>query len=147
VFAHRLFDRDCRILSVIILYTILNSELGCHVLSQAIYWYILGLNSWPFGLDLGRRGAGQIGGIDQFLRNFTDVLHQIEDNVRPPFPTTWFQATLVLALVWMLTLSLGNLWDAIIRGSKHVTSLPEAKRTCSWIHPVLQGLNKFIHLF
>jgi len=32
-------------------------------------------------------GAGQIGGIDQFLRNVTDVLHQIEDNVRPPFPT------------------------------------------------------------
>ncbi|KAK5651067.1 hypothetical protein OQA88_13715 [Cercophora sp. LCS_1] len=92
-------------------------------------------------------GAGQIGGIDQFLRNVTDVLHQIEDNIRPPFPTAWFQATLILALVWMLAPLLVNVWDAIIRGSKRVTSLPEAERTCSWIHPVLQGLDKFIHLF
>ncbi|KAK5656472.1 hypothetical protein OQA88_4855 [Cercophora sp. LCS_1] len=67
-------------------------------------------------------GAGQIGGIDQFLRNVTDVLYQIEDNVRPPFPTAWFQATLVLALVWMLAPLLVNLWDATIRESKRVTS-------------------------
>ena len=92
-------------------------------------------------------GAGQIGGIDQFLRNVTDVLHQIEDNVRPPFPTAWFQATLVLALVWMLAPLLVNFWDAIIRGSKRATSMPEAERTCSWVHPLLQGLDKFIHLF
>ncbi|KAK0720977.1 hypothetical protein B0H67DRAFT_644163 [Lasiosphaeris hirsuta] len=53
--------------------------------------------------------------------------HQIEDNVRPPFPTAWFQVTLVIALVWMLAPLLVNLWDAIIRGSKR--------------------LDKFIHLF
>lgn len=89
--------------------------------------------------------AGQIGGIDQFLRNVTDVLHQIKDNVRPPFPTAWFQATLVLALVWMLAPLLVNLWDATMRGSKRVTSLPE--RTYAWLHPKLQVLDSLIQLF
>lgn len=45
-----------------------------------------------------------------------------------------------------LTLSFA-LWDAITRGSKHAISVPEAEPTCSWIHPLLQGLDKFIYLF
>ncbi|KAK3359523.1 hypothetical protein B0T25DRAFT_515029 [Lasiosphaeria hispida] len=86
---------------------------------------LLGMASKP-------AGAGQIGGVKQFLNNVTDVLHKIEDNVRPPFPTKWLQCTLVLALVWMFAPFLVNLWDAMVR---------EAEGTS------LQGIDKFINRF
>ncbi|KAK3364766.1 hypothetical protein B0T24DRAFT_683405 [Lasiosphaeria ovina] len=71
--------------------------------------------------------ASQIGGIDQFLRNVTDVLHQIEDNMLAPL--------------------LVNFWDAGIRASKRTTSLPEPERRHTWLHDSLQGVDGIVQLF
>ncbi|KAK3358394.1 hypothetical protein B0T24DRAFT_600105 [Lasiosphaeria ovina] len=86
-------------------------------------------------------------GINQFLREVTDILHLIEDNVRPPFPTVWFQVTLVLALVWMIGPLAINVWDAITRQSKRITDAPEAAGNYSWIHTAIQGFDQFLSLF